>query len=159
MSVAQATHSFYWYIHVHVSVSVCVRVQMLSLLAIFCLKQKPLAHRKVKMKRNTGGSVIKTLWEPSTDVRSLLLQQEEQAKASEKTASGQPSTGQPILCDRCSQWFNGPTPWEDHKLGFKHHKNSNWGVTEVSCHHKEKRRRHCHSQVYSICHLSVCLVR
>ena len=110
----------------------------MTFLAIF-LKQKLLAHRKVKVKRNTGGSVIKTLLEPSTDVRSLLLQQQEQAKASEKTASGQPSTGQPILCDRCNQWLNGPTQWEDHKLGLKHHKNSK-GESRKSHPNTKKKR-------------------
>ena len=29
----------------------------------------------------------------------------------------------PIWCPACDMWVNGPTQWEDHKIGKKHNKN------------------------------------
>ena len=28
-----------------------------------------------------------------------------------------------VYCDSCEMWLNGPTQWEDHKIGKKHKKN------------------------------------
>ena len=154
--LAQSTFSFFCTFMT--CVNVCVRAYAAIISRSHFLIQAPAAgHCQRKAQRDMRVSVINALLEPRAGDRSLLPQQQEQAEASERTPSGQPSTGQPFLCDRCRRWFNGPTPGEDHKLGFKLHKNSNCGVSKVSPHHEEKRRRHCHSQVYSICHLSVCL--
>ena len=29
-----------------------------------------------------------------------------------------------VYCDMCEMWLNGPTQWEDHKIGKKHKKHS-----------------------------------
>ena len=34
-----------------------------------------------------------------------------------------PESGGAKYCDLCEMWLNGPTQWEDHKIGKKHKKN------------------------------------
>ena len=29
-----------------------------------------------------------------------------------------------VYCDMCEMWLNGPTQWQDHRIGKKHKKNS-----------------------------------
>ena len=33
---------------------------------------------------------------------------------------------QAICCEVCAFWCNGPTQWEDHKLGKKHRRKAKW---------------------------------
>ena len=32
-------------------------------------------------------------------------------------------SGSAVYCDICESWLNGPTQWEDHRIGKKHKKN------------------------------------
>ena len=59
------------------------------------------------------------LLDPSKNL-SLLLQQQEQAKASKRT--GLRSDGECILCKACDCYVNGLTGWEAHLLTPKHRK-------------------------------------
>ena len=59
------------------------------------------------------------LLDPSKNL-SLLLQQQEQAKASKRT--GLRSDGECILCKACDCYVNGLTGWEAHLLTRRHRK-------------------------------------
>ena len=36
-----------------------------------------------------------------------------------------------IYCEECEMWINGPTQWEDHKVGKKHRKNPTQKITQL----------------------------
>ena len=47
----------------------------------------------------------------------------EDPEAVGETASEPPVSGAAKYCEDCEMWLNGPTQWEDHKIGKKHKKN------------------------------------
>ena len=76
-------------------------------------------HRVMDPRRRNPTFSMAALLDPSTNF-SLLLQQQEQAKASKRT--GQPSPGECILCETCNCYVNGLTGLEAHLQSRQHRK-------------------------------------
>ena len=49
------------------------------------------------------------------EVEGLLTHMESTATQDEEDGA--------VYCEWCEMWLNGPTQWEDHKIGKKHKKN------------------------------------
>ena len=58
---------------------------------------------------------------------------EQEKEEAPDSPGGPPESGQAKYCEDCEMWLNGPTQWEDHKIGKKHKKNvKKGGANETS---------------------------
>ena len=49
-----------------------------------------------------------------------------------ESGAGAPESGDARYCEDCEMWLNGPTQWEDHKIGKKHKTNVKKGGANKS---------------------------